>query len=497
MKSKVAIYARLSREDEDKIDGNKSESRSIENQIKVLSDYARENDLDIYKIYYDDGYSGANFERPEFKKLLKDMYQHKFDTILIKDISRLGRVVYKVGELIECIFPKNNIRVISLNVKYDSLTYNDDQSIVIRNFLNDYYLKEFKRKCRQARTHYARTKHLNYYPKYGYNFDKDRKEIIDDYSANIVKRIFDYVANQGLSTCQVAEILNKEGVLTRSLYATRVLGLKALNKNPAKEWSGEKVWEIVKDYEYCGHSKNWVRHIKEEQILIKDTHLAIIDEETFNKAQKNIEDRSTRKNKVKHIGKLLIDRKTGKNLLYGRTIGKEDKATYFCRVNNLRVYSIKARAIEDIIYRDTLNVIQCCKLDQERFYNFFKERIFNGKEYNQEKLKDKLNKLNEEYSQILEAYFNQTICEEIYEKKSQKLLFDIKETEIDIERCSSYKAQIELLEIRFKKFLESIKSLSVIEPFEIISKVVSKVYIENVSNPDTFQLTIIYKFEET
>ena len=220
MKSKVAIYARLSREDEDKIDGNKSESRSIENQIKVLSDYARENDLDIYKIYYDDGYSGANFERPEFKKLLKDMYQHKFDTILIKDISRLGRVVYKVGELIECIFPKNNIRVISLNDKYDSLTYNDDQSIVIRNFLNDYYLKEFKRKCRQARTHYARTKHLNYYPKYGYNFDKDRKEIIDDYSANIVKRIFDYVANQGLSTCQVAEILNKEGVLTRSLYAT-------------------------------------------------------------------------------------------------------------------------------------------------------------------------------------------------------------------------------------------------------------------------------------
>ena len=76
-------------------------------------------------------------------------------------------------------------------------------------------------------------------------------------------------------------------------------------------------------------------------------------------------------------------------------------------------------------------------------------------------------------------------------------MFDIKETEIDIERCSSYKAQIELLEIRFKKFLESIKSLSVIEPFEIISKVVSKIYIENVSNPDTFQLTIIYKFEET
>ena len=120
MKSKAVIYARLSREDEDKIDGNKSESRSVENQIKTLSDFAGEHDLDIVKIYYDDGYSGGNFERPGFKDMMRAMERHEFEVLLIKDISRLGRVLHRVGELIEIIFPRNNIRVISVNDNYDT-----------------------------------------------------------------------------------------------------------------------------------------------------------------------------------------------------------------------------------------------------------------------------------------------------------------------------------------------------------------------------------------
>lgn len=494
MKSKAVIYARLSREDEDKIDGNKSESRSVENQIKTLSDFANENNFEVVKIYYDDGYSGGNFERPGFKDMMRAMERHEFEVLLIKDISRLGRVLHRVGELIEIVFPKNNIRVISVNDNYDSSTYSSEEPIVIRNFLNDYYLKDFKRKCRQARRHYANTKHLNYYPKYGYNFDSERKEIIDEYSANIVRRIFDYIGNQGLSTCKVAEILNQEGVLTRSLYAVEVLGLKGLNKVPAKKWNGEKVWEIVTDYEYCGHSINWVSHIKEEQILLKDTHLAIVDEDIYKKAQSVIEKRSTNRKRVNHIGKILIDRKTGKNLLYNRKIGYEDKAIYFCRVNNLKQYSINARAIEKVIYQDALNVIECCKFDQERFYNLFRQKLFKGKEFNQDKLKERLKKMNEEYSHLLEGYFSQTICEDIYQKKSKQLLVSIKETEIEIERCLNNKANIELFEIRFKKFLENIKNVSK-DVFDVIKQAVNKVYINEVKDTHNFDITIIYNFE--
>ena len=96
--------------------------------------------------------------------------------------------------------------------------------------MNDYYLKDFRKKCRNARLHYAQTKHLNYYPKFGYNFDKDGNEIIDEYSADIVRKIFDLVGNKKLSTCKVAEILNNENIPTRSYYATQILGLKPLQK---------------------------------------------------------------------------------------------------------------------------------------------------------------------------------------------------------------------------------------------------------------------------
>jgi hypothetical protein len=297
-----------------------------------------------------------------------------------------------------------------------------------------------------------------------------------------------------MSTCKVADILNKEGVLTRSLYAVQILGLKGLNKVPATKWNGEKVWEIVTDYEYCGHSINWVSHIKEEQILLKDTHLAIVDEELYRKAQQVIEKRSTNRNRVNHIGKLLIDRQTGRNLLYNRKVGEEEKATYYSRVNNLRQYSINARAIEKVIYQDALNVIECCKFDQERFYNLFRQKLFKGKEFNQYKLKERLKKLNEEYSHLLEGYFSQIVCEDIYQKKSKQLLVSIKETEIELERCVNNKANIELFEIRFKRFLESIKNISK-DMFDVIKQVVDKVYINEVKDKQTFDMTIIYKFE--
>ena len=247
MKNKAVIYVRLSREDEDKID-SKKESRSIENQIKTLKTFAREQGFFIQAIYSDDGYSGADFNRPAFKKLLKDLELNKFDIILIKDLSRLGRSLHRVGELIENIFPQKGIRVISVNDKYDSRTYNDDVSIVFKSFLNDYYLREFRKKCKKARQHHAQTKHLNYYPKYGYCFDENGREIIENYSSSIVQRIFSTIANDGLSCGAVAKQLNDEGILTRSAYATQVLGLKPLHKQPASKWNAEKVWSIATDY---------------------------------------------------------------------------------------------------------------------------------------------------------------------------------------------------------------------------------------------------------
>ena len=109
MKNRAVIYARLSREDEDKLDGNK-ESRSVENQIKFLTQYAFENGFELVDIYADDGYTGGNLDRPDMQRLLADIKTHRFNIVLVKDISRFGRSLHRVGSLIEKIFPENNIR---------------------------------------------------------------------------------------------------------------------------------------------------------------------------------------------------------------------------------------------------------------------------------------------------------------------------------------------------------------------------------------------------
>ena len=413
MKNKAVIYVRLSREDEDKID-SKKESRSIENQIKTLRTFAQEQGFYIQEIYSDDGYSGADFNRPAFNKLLKDLELNKFDVILIKDLSRLGRSLHRVGELIENIFPQKGIRVISVNDKYDSRTYNDDISIVFKSFLNDYYLREFRKKCKKARQHYAQTKHLNYYPKYGYCFDEDGREFVEDYSSCIVQRIFSTIANEGLSCGAVAKQLNDEGILTRSAYATQVLGLKSLHKQPASKWNAEKVWSIATDYEYCGHSINWLRHNDEEKILLRNTHEKIITEELFFAVQEKIKGHSKVIEKLDHLGKYIIDIQTGKNLLFSKK-----QQIYFLRVNNKRTYSIDRFAIERVIFLELLYL----------FRLYLDAYSLNVKEKNEINKQTQREKLDYEYSIIVEQYFQGKIDKANFERKSKTILLKINELE--------------------------------------------------------------------
>ena len=494
MNNRAVIYARLSREDEDKIDGAKKDSRSIENQIKLLSDFAEENSFLIKKIYYDDGESGGTFDRPAFNEMIKDMKRKKFDIILIKDFSRLGRVMHKVGDYVENIFPSYNIRLISVSDKYDSLTSVDDDSVVLRYFINEFYLKDFKKKCRKARRHYALTKHLNYYPKYGYNFDEDRNEIIDETSANIVKMLFDLVGNKGITLQKVADILNEKKVPTRSYYATKILGLKPLNKAPSKEWNAEKVWEIVTDYEYCGHSINWTRHKAEERILLKNTHLALIDEDLYTRAQVNIKKRSRIGVKLNHIGRMLIDRETNQHLLFAHS--KDAKLnSYYKRTKGLRQYRIQAQAIEDALYLDAIDMIQNCRHNTNKLYEFYKKRIFNNEEFNKEKLKTQLKEQNLLYEKLLEGYFSGKIQQEEFEVEAKKYCSKITRLESLIERSEEQIAKIDVFNLRFKKFLENLKEIPM-DKYKLIQMVISKVYINRPPISDEFDITIVYKIEE-
>lgn len=417
MSEKAVVYVRLSREDEDKMDKYK-ESKSIENQIKTLDDFAKTQNFNVVNIYSDDGYSGENFDRPAFKRMMEDMQTGKFDVLLLKDLSRLGRSLYRVGNFIENICPQYGIRVISVSDHYDSLSYKDDMSIVLRSFLNDYYLKEFKRKCKKSREYAARTKHLNYYPKYGYCFDEKGREHLDDYSANIVRRVFTDIAEQSFSCGAVANLLNREGILTRSAYATQVLGLKALHRQSAEKWNAEQVWSIVTDYEYCGHSVNWVRHKKDERILIKNTHEAIISEELYALAQAEIEKHSKVKQRLEHIGSCLIDKRLKKNLLFSKK-----QQIYFLRENNKKLYAISRDMMESVVFLEVVSMIEAWG------NNYIKRQ----REINERTSKHILADLHGQYLRLLDLRFENKIDELSFIKQQKSLVEKIRNIEESVQ----------------------------------------------------------------
>ena len=142
---KVAIYARLSQQDK-----FTKESESIKNQIELAKIYCIKNNLTIKEIYIDDGYTGSNFERPNFKRMIEDIKQGKINTVITKDLSRLGRNLLGSGYYLEDFFPQHQVRYISINDNYDSYLNTNDDMIVLKNCINDLYVKECKKKSQQS-----------------------------------------------------------------------------------------------------------------------------------------------------------------------------------------------------------------------------------------------------------------------------------------------------------------------------------------------------------
>ena len=478
---KAAIYARLSREDEEKIDGN-NDSRSIENQIKTLTNYANEHHLEIANIYYDDGYSGSNLDRPGFQKMINDAKNKQFNILLIKDLSRLGRKLYQVGTLVEKTLPQMGIRLIAINDNYDAATYKDDESVVLRNFLNDYYLKEFRRKCRASLAHRAQTVHINYYPKYGYIYDSEGNEQIDPYASDIVKLIFELVPKHGMSG--TARYLNDEGILTRSQYQTQVLKLKPLNKKPAVKWSASAVSEVVSDYEYCGHIVNLVRK-KEPPIIIKNKRLSIVTEEEYELAnKKRLEHKNeleSRKNKLDFIYDI-----NGKKLIYS----KDEYGFYYTS----KTFQLREKTLIKMLYTDAILVLEKIKKDTNKFYQILVKRITATEcKIPKQELEKKLKNLDAEYAKLLENYFLQKVTSKYFEKMSKELNDKMNAIKDLLNASTNIKTQVALLERKFSMFLELIKEAPRNE-IELIRMMIERVEINKTADKQ-YDVKIKYKFE--
>lgn len=293
----TALYERLSRDDE-----SLGESNSILNQKRYLEDYANTNGFRNIRHYTDDGYSGTNFDRPGFNRLLQDVDAGRIGTVIVKDLSRFGRNYLQVGIYTEMKFPEKGVRFIAINNGVDSLQPGSSDFTPFLNIMNEWYAKDTSNKIRaifQARMQSG--KRCSGSIPYGYRRDPEDKNhlIVDSEPAQVVRQIFELAAD-GLGPRQIADRLTELHILIPSAYAERFHqdNMSCHSYHDASVWNATTVTAILERREYLGHTilgKSICENFKtkkrrkarpEELIVFENTHEAIVSEELWNEAQR-------------------------------------------------------------------------------------------------------------------------------------------------------------------------------------------------------------------
>ena len=304
----IAAYQRISRADGDLGKDGKDKSNSIENQKELIQRYiSHKESLQNLPVmdFVDDGYTGSNFDRPGFQKMMDGVRSGEIDTIIVKDLSRFGRDYIGVGEYMEQIFPLLGVRLIAINDNYDSNNYKGTtlgMDVVVSNLVNTMYCRDAGKKLRTAnQVKWRKGITTASAAPFGYQFDPAKKGafIIDQPAAKIVRRIFD-LAILGLGTREIAMMLNDENAPVPSVYNREH---KAYGKEttytiaPVILWDSTRVWKILTAYVYTGamvlgksrrliSGKPISRIVpKGQQYITEGTHEAIVSREEFEKAQ--------------------------------------------------------------------------------------------------------------------------------------------------------------------------------------------------------------------
>jgi len=287
---KKYLYGRLSKEDELQGDSN-----SIINQRNILTRYAEENGFRGCEFIYDDGYSGADFERPAFKKMIEEVEAEQVDTIIVKDMSRFGRDYLKVGFYTEMLFVEKGVRFIAINDNVDSAQGEND-FVPMMNLFNEWFVRNTSKKIRAVKQAKGKAGgRLTGYPIYGYRKDPADKEVwlIDPESAEIVKRVYQMFVS-GFNASQIANTLTEERVLCPSAYK-EINGINKAAKacQDPRHWNASTISKMLDAREYIGDTINFKTYTKsykdkrsrlnpiENQMIFENTHSAIIDREMW------------------------------------------------------------------------------------------------------------------------------------------------------------------------------------------------------------------------
>lgn len=539
----VAVYLRLSRED--KIFGyeeqtkqySKMESNSICFQRELAYAFIRKNkDMRLFDTYIDDGYSGVDFDRPAFKRMISDVKAGLVNCIVVKDLSRFGRDYIETGRFIQKIFPKLNVRFIAINDYYDTLTADFNETSVVlpvKNFVNDSYCRDISWKVKShQKIKRENGEFIGAFAVYGYQKDKKNKNllVIDKYAATIVQNIFTWKL-EGYSFLTIAEKLNSQGILSPMEYKKSKgenFQTGFYTKNIAK-WSAMAVKRILVNEVYTGNLvqgksekinykvKKSLKKPECEWVRVENTHEAIISTEDFNNVQKllAVDSRAIQGQKNTHIFSGLLFCGDCMNTMTRRVNqchGK--KVPYFiCQKNNkgqgCSRHSIKEEQLKEIVgiclkmqtsimvdQEKIVDMVKELKTDVKKIENFDREWL-RLKEEQQKYLELKSHLYKDWKEGILskQEYFD---LKKIYEEKYMEIQKMMEQQQKSIQECSHKK---ELLDTKLKKMknleeLNKIEEIKKMIELEKINRSMLIHFIERITVYEDKRLCIEFRWQD-
>ena len=464
----TALYCRLSRDDELQGDSN-----SIINQKAILQKYADDNGFGNTMFFVDDGYSGTNFDRPDWQRLISLAEDGKIGTVIVKDMSRLGRDYLKVGYYTEVFFPGLDIRFIAINNGVDSANQQDSDFTPFLNIINEWYAKDTSKKIRAVFKAKGQSgKPLCTNPPYGYVKDPEDKSrwIIDPEAAEVVREIFSLCV-KGYGPTQIAKELTRRQIENPVAHARRqglTLPAKTLDDDPCS-WHDSTVARLLTRIEYLGHTANFKTYRKSyknkkqmhtdrsEWQIFENTHEAIIDQDTFDIVQKIREGRRrlTPMGEMPILSGMLFCADCGAKLYQVRGRGWEHSKEYFVcatyrkQKGKCSSHQIRNVVIEQLLLDDIRRVTSYAREHEDEFVRLVTQK---SKQETERNLRESKKELEAAKARVTKL---DGIIQRLYEDNIEGKVSDERFAKL----TATYEAEQHTLEKRIAE-LESIMAIT-------------------------------------
>ena len=529
----TALYCRISLDD-----GGDNESMSISNQKIMLRDFAEKNGMFQHEYYVDDGYTGRNFNRPAFQRMIADIEAGKIGCVITKDLSRLGRNYIEAGSYIEIFFPKHNVRYIAITDGVDSLTRQEMDITPFKNILNDMYSRDISKKVLSGiMIRSKQGKFCGGTPPLGLMRDPEDKGhlIIDPKTAPIIRKIYDY-ALDGLGCMRISKKLMEE-----KIPVTHVKSNTERQEN-YYYWAGSRISHILRNPFYKGAHLVFRTHQKgirsntyniiprEEWEIIENCHEAIVSPEEWDKVQELIDRRPTIQGNscpyynIFHglvycatCGKSLQVRyekvgRTNKNRFTGEQREPIDKAYYICQTYNrlgknaCTSHKIEARDLYDLVLKDIQELAKTALKDADAFYQRLSsrmERRYMADASQMQKERERLEARNCEIDDMNHKLYNYKtkgiLSEQLYMKLTATMEQEQEENQHRLQELMRMLQQSDAQESEVRTFIREIRQYATIQELDetVLNRLISRILVGEVKKVDgqkTQEVRIVYNF---